>query len=844
MREFKDAGEPVEHATVKISKRIIQLFSEGLYSSSNKAVEELVCNAFDANAHNVHVVVPDDLRAESATISIIDDGESMGVSGLQAHWILGKSTRRDRPQLSGGRKPIGKFGIGKLATYILASCLTHICKFNGKIHAVTMDYDKELSGKSEEIFEEKKVNLPIRNLRSTEAEKILDNWRMDAGADIKNIKLFGDGSASSWTVAIMSDLKDAGKKVQLGRLRWVLRTAMPLRDDFKLYLNGELLSPSKINIPRIKKWVIGKDITEEETPALDKDDFWVPKGQLKNQLCSLNHKILGKVTGYVELYEDELSGGKSDKLERSNGFFVYVRDRMINADDPGFGVERHVLRHGTFSRIRVVVHIDSLDDDLRSSREMLYEGERYTIAKNLMRILFNVARAELDNHNKQFLPEKQLSDRIADTAPSLTRKPLFSAVKRAIEGGYSLEYVSLPVCPDDASKEKAIMAFKNKIDSGKDLISDVITKDDEVNDKSWARYDVENGVLTINLSHPFVAFAQDLLQSTNAPALEIIIVGEILHESYLYYSGFDHDQVKDIIDNKDELLRSLVRKSGRSTAAMVSLQLKDAKNDSNSLERALVASFERMGFENVIHLSGSSKPDGIADAWLPAVKGGTSRRYRVGLEAKSGRTKIDVRRIGVSAIERHMNNYDCNHHLVVGNEFALSPQDKKSAIVEEIQTFMNKSGKTITLITIDDFAKLVRLVPAKRIDLEKLRDFFKNCKTPDESRRWVDNVVKKPMPNMHHKEILDAIWKLGNARPTETVDYGTLSNELSHYSPKIILTKQKVKDACVALQNLSEGSVYARSYAVEMNQRPDLILAKIRQDIDNYPKGEKKVIRI
>jgi len=844
MSEFKDAGKNVGHATVRISKRIIQLFSEGLYSSPNKAVEELVCNAFDANAQNVHVVIPDNLHAENATISVIDDGESMGISGLQEHWILGKSTRRDRSSTSSSRKPIGKFGIGKLATYILANCLTHVCKLNGEIHAVTMDYDKELSGKSEEIFEEKNVNLPIRNLRPDEAERIIDNWRMDAGADIKNIKLFGGDSTSSWTVAIMSDLKDAGKNVQFGRLRWVLRTAMPLRDDFKLYLNGELLSPSKINIPRIKKWVIGKDITEEKTPALDKDDFWASKGQSKNQLCSLNHKILDKVTGYVELYEDELSGGKSDRVERSNGFFVYVRDRMINADDPGFGVERHVLRHGTFSRMRVVVHIDSLDDDLRSSREMLYEGKRYTIAKNLMRILFNVARVELDNHNRQFLPEKQLSARIADTAPSLTRKPLFSAVKRAIKGGYSLEYVSLPVCPDDASKDKAITAFKNKIDSDEDLISEVVIEDDIANDKSWARYNVENGVLTINLSHPFVAFAQDMLQSANALILEMIIVGEILHESYLYYSGFDHDQVKDIIDNKDELLRSFVRASGRSTAAMVSLQLKETKNDPKGLERAMVASFEKMGFENVTHLGGSNQPDGIADAWLPAIKDGSSRRYRVGLEAKSGRKKIDANRISVSAIERHMNEYECNHHLIVGNEFPLPSQDKDSAIVKEIRTFMDKSEKTITLITIDDFAKLVRIVPAKRIGLGKLRDFFKRCKTHDESRRWVDDVAKEPMPDMHHKEILEAIWKLGNARPTETVDYGTLSNELSHLNPEITLTKKEVKDACVALQNLSQGGVYARQGAVEINQHPDLILAKIRQDIDNYPKGEKKVIRI
>ena len=39
---FETAGSTTDQIDVKISHRIIQLFSEGLYSSSNKAVEELV----------------------------------------------------------------------------------------------------------------------------------------------------------------------------------------------------------------------------------------------------------------------------------------------------------------------------------------------------------------------------------------------------------------------------------------------------------------------------------------------------------------------------------------------------------------------------------------------------------------------------------------------------------------------------------------------------------------------------------------------------------------------------------------------------------------------------------
>jgi hypothetical protein len=39
-----------------------ELLSEGLYTSPNKAIEELVANAFDAGGHRVHVLLPPNLH--------------------------------------------------------------------------------------------------------------------------------------------------------------------------------------------------------------------------------------------------------------------------------------------------------------------------------------------------------------------------------------------------------------------------------------------------------------------------------------------------------------------------------------------------------------------------------------------------------------------------------------------------------------------------------------------------------------------------------------------------------------------------------------------------------------
>lgn len=45
---FESIGKKIDDIDVTISSRIIELFSAGLYSSPNKAFEELICNSYDA----------------------------------------------------------------------------------------------------------------------------------------------------------------------------------------------------------------------------------------------------------------------------------------------------------------------------------------------------------------------------------------------------------------------------------------------------------------------------------------------------------------------------------------------------------------------------------------------------------------------------------------------------------------------------------------------------------------------------------------------------------------------------------------------------------------------------
>ena len=125
---------------VEISTTFLQHFSEQLYSSPQKAFEELISNGWDAGADFVDVRIPSDLSTPNATMAVLDNGASMNEQGLRDLWHIAFSPKRDNPTQY-GRAVVGKFGIGKLATYVLASRLTYICRaHDGKIRRVTMDY--------------------------------------------------------------------------------------------------------------------------------------------------------------------------------------------------------------------------------------------------------------------------------------------------------------------------------------------------------------------------------------------------------------------------------------------------------------------------------------------------------------------------------------------------------------------------------------------------------------------------------------------------------------------------------------------------------------------------------
>ncbi len=496
------------------------------------------------------------------------------------------------------------------------------------------------------------ITIPLLSLTESEAKEALADWIGTTGFKKSGIKLFGTGSAKNWTFAIMSDLKPKVHEVRRGTLEWVLRTALPLRDDFSIFLDGEKLVPSKAEKGRIKRWILGKDIKDLPKPAPKEIEATEDKDQDAGSPTrfGLEHSPVGRVTGYAEIYRDLLTG-KSDAVGRSHGFFVYVLGRLINVADGHFGIQPDELRHGTFGRIRVVVNMDGLDAHLQSDRERIREGPVLTDAQNILRGIFNKIRPELEKADESEDSATMLARKLGASPASLARRPIVEMARAALEGKVKSRYVAIPPASTPAERKTLLEALEARAKTPEDFVAGIDFSYNATRDDGIAVYDAVTGRLRVNGLHPFVgAFFDEFTSKSSGLPLEMFAMAEVLLESHLYQVGVKPGQLEAIMTTRDQLLRFLAQESGRRSALTIANALRNARNDEDQLEIEVVESFRSLGFE-ATRVGEKGKPDGVAKAHLSPGADSKPRRYAVTLEAKSKQkdgAKVKTKTFGVS----------------------------------------------------------------------------------------------------------------------------------------------------------------------------------------------------
>ncbi|MBT4160360.1 MAG: hypothetical protein HOE54_03580, partial [Gammaproteobacteria bacterium] len=590
-----NTGEQIE---VELSYKIVELFSGGLYSSPNKAFEELVTNSYDAGADTVAVGIPID-SSKREHLWVFDNGSSMDSNGLRDLWRIGDSTKREN-ETENNRKQIGRFGIGKLATYILTHKLTYLCRKKNQYLVVTMDFgvlDKD-------DLKSQQVSLDERKLTSTEAKELVNQYTTSFDESQIPIDLFGKDAPKTWTLCVMNNLKSKATEIQTGRLKWILQTALPLSPGFKLFVNGEELSSSKISNKVSKRLVIGRN--DQVVKKNDKYKAEVVDGTPVVHLPSIKN-----VRGEVVLYADSFATGtKSEQVGRSHGLFLMVRERLINLDDPLLGMGP--FAHGAFNRTRMVVHADELDDDITSTRESIKDTAAYRDLKKYLTSKFNELHAIYLAGLKSEEHKKDVQYKVSKAAYGLTRRPLYVTATRLVKGEIDdLTYIDAPTFSDEDEQHNFLESVKEDM-NGDDGIIHSFVFEPRSPTLPLSRLDLESRSIEINTLHPYIAYLAE--QGTSNELIEITATVEVLFEAQLVEDDIATDTRKDILHKRDKTLRSLCSDI-HGSATSVAQAVLDAESDETGLEDALVSAFNTIGY-HAVGIGGKGQPDGLAIAQL------------------------------------------------------------------------------------------------------------------------------------------------------------------------------------------------------------------------------------
>jgi hypothetical protein len=786
-------GDPLH---VSLSNELVHLLSDQLYQSPIKAIEELVVNSYDADAKVCCVYVPASSQTEKDFITVFDDGVGMDYAGLVDLWQVGHSNKRlETIERLRERKQIGKFGIGKLAARTIANKITYITKSGSQILTVTIDFNRFLSespkakskkgaskgntskAKAPDVASIKPVETYVREIKdwnafvtSTPLKEALDEtFRGDAAKAVMRITKEKDENKivasltklDSWTLAVLEVLTPKGKSIKHSMLEWVLSTAMPLASDFKLFFKGGEVKSSKEDYEEVIKFSIA-DLPPTRLKSL-KDSTGVTWKKVKTKLSSPDFP--SGVTGTAVVTKQTLFGTKSDDLARSHGFFVRVRNRLVDYKDALFGLKP--LTYETFNRLRVEIQADDLDIGMKASRDTVEEMHLLTVFRALLREIFNEASTRYEKKKKEGPKNPKKEGERNEVSPHLVEYPVADVLveqRDSLKGSEADEswfYLDLPKEADVTS-----------------LINDLYTPNREkyqykYTDKGASdrivKFDPKSATFWINEGHDFVReYAQE---GQSANLLHDMVTAEALLEVYLRQYHVPLTIIGDVLEQRDKLLRSLARDRSFSFET-ISKRLRDAASDKYELEISLVVAARALGF-NATHIAGGGEPDGLA-----IFNDYPNGEKKITLEAKSSADVPSLGAIDFAGLREHVKNHRANGCWLIAPSYPGSSKKDNAAKrrAEDLK---------VSCWTLDQFADFVAAAEKRQLNAKHVLDIVLNHFAPESVKAAIDKLLAEPawQPIELYRNIFQSLEELDGFSPESprTVDMimGRLASHLS-----------------------------------------------------------------
>jgi len=798
----KKVGKSIK---VELSPELVGLLSENLYQSPLKAIEELVVNSYDAGARECRIFIPEPGDATSFVV-VYDDGIGMDRDGLTDLWWIGRSKKRDEElQKRLTRKQIGKFGIGKLATYSISYQITYISKKDNHVLAVTVNYNK---------FDTRpgaaptKVLLPVVEIKSKKKVKQLDVFRRACENTDVNIDTLFSEEKSSWTFVVLEELKSRARNISMGRLKWVLRTAMPLRPTFHLFLNGNRITSVKTDYETVVDFSVS-DLPLPRIQSIEKttkDEWKVVDSKLWSS--SFPQGISGNVVVTVE----SLLGGKSEDLGRSYGFFVIVRGRLINEEDARFGL--HELSHQTFNRFKAVIEADDLDDAITAPREGIGDSILKDKIMKVLNEVFNEARERYEKYIVELEEEaKKKKEYERNWVPErLVEYPVADALSVSVndqsgsEADESWFYLDIDPTKDVSELIRTLYISAPRTQKYKYIY----TKKGRA--ERLASFNPESFIFSVNEDHELIkAYMGDPIAKR---LLEDIVIGEALFEVYLREAGIRPHIIGEVLEKRDFLLRGLARDQLSSLSA-ISEFLRNSANNEYDLEIALISAARALGFV-AKHIGGSKEPDGIA-----RFMDYPSETYKITLEAKSSQDTPSAKDIDFAALQTHMENYKADGCLLIAPSYPGGPEGTVAKCADSLK---------ISCWTVKQLADVVEKAETRQISARQILDIVQKKFNPYDVKTAIDELIKEPMWEYQalYIAIIETLKTLQNDLPDSPRTIDMLAGRISLNPGFKGIEREHIRKAIMDLASASQGGLTVRDERIMLNVELDELERRVR----------------
>ena len=291
----------------RVSPRLTEILGEN-YRSTELAVKELVDNAWDADASEVRIELPEPMTAQP--VRIVDNGAGMKPSELQADYF---NVARDRRLTKGNithiyrRKVKGRKGIGKFAGLMVADHMTVQTTASGI-----------------------RSTLSFRRSALLEHEGDLENFPIEFVIDESN-------DYPSGTSVTLNDLHQHLQFPVPEKLRLLLVREYGQTEDFRIFVNGEQITFSDIPGPKFEH--------EATLPSggTAKIKLTIAEGKRKPPYSGLIIRVNGKTCGPSSLFGLERDEVLPRKLiERAVGEIeIETRDESLVTADWGGLIENN-----------------------------------------------------------------------------------------------------------------------------------------------------------------------------------------------------------------------------------------------------------------------------------------------------------------------------------------------------------------------------------------------------------------------------------------------------------------------------------------------------------------------